>query len=403
MQKRGNLKPAGKQIDMANNLATRKYSRELIKATFENRPPEKLPEGMSLQEAMDIGIKGQMQYLVMNSLLRITEESAPEFGMIKETLTRSTYKTFMQVMAAKDISETFEKEGIRHQILKGAVTKKLYPSPEMREMSDVDLVVYDESLDKAAALMEKMGYKNHGLIKHHMIFSKGPFLMIEVHWCLFDQNVDHSQYLYFKDNFRSSLEEGKQYTYVFSDEDFYVYMIAHMAKHFFETGCGIRNLLDIYVYLGKLGDTLDWKYLETELDKCGIKDFEKNMRELAYIWMDDKECPEFYENLFAYMVDSGIYGKTENGLWSQLAKETKDGRGNVKLHYYFPSIRFMREKYPWLRKAPFLLPVAWVIRGISGLNHKQSRDHRAQLENADDKKIEQMLDIYHRLNLNFRK
>ena len=389
------------RITMADNRTVREYTRELVFASFENRVPKSLPENLTMEECVDLCLRGQMQYLMFKSLLKIAE-GTPEFNTIRTALKRSTITTFLQVMVARQISTAFEEQGINHQLLKGSVLKGIYPSPEMRDMSDIDLVVYDESLDRAADVMKKMGFKNHGLIKHHMIFTNDQGIVVEVHWCLFDQNAGKNQHLYFKD-IRAKLSEGKQHTYEFGLEDFYIYMIAHMAKHFFETGCGIRNLVDIYVYLNKYQEMMDEPYLQHELDKCGILDFEKNMRELAYIWMDNRACPEFFEELFAYMVDSGIYGKTENGVWSQLAKEVQNKDDNIKLRYYFPSIDFMSEKYPWLKNVPFLLPVAWVIRGVTGVAQQQSREHRRQIEGADKAKVDKMLNMYHRLNLNFRK
>lgn len=380
----------------------RTYTSELIKACFEKRAPYPIPEGITAAELLDISISGQMQYPIASSLLKLEIPEA-DAEKARGLLKASTFKTFTQMVTADQITKVFEEKGIRHQVLKGAVTKKLYPSPEMREMSDIDLVVYDESLDRAAEVMEAMGYKNHGLIKHHMIFTSPSNVHVEVHWCLFDENADRKQYVYFKDNFKARLKEGCKYTYEFGVEDFYVYMISHMSKHFFETGCGIRNLLDIYVYRNKLGDKMDQAYLSGELENLGIKDFEEHMHELAYIWMDNKQCPEFFESLFAYMVDSGIYGKNENGVWSQLAKETAEGEHNVKLRYYFPSLKFMQEKYPCLKKMPFLLPFAWVVRGVNAACSKESRKHRKEVEGADRQEVERMLDMYHRLNLNFRK
>lgn len=388
---------------MAKTLADkREYCAELIRACFEKRTPTAIPDGITAKEILDIAISGQMQYPLASSLLKlvIPNEDAEK---AKELLKHSTFKTFTQMIAVGQITKVFEENGIRHQVLKGAITKTYYPSPEMREMSDVDIVVYDENLDKAAAVLEGMGYKNYGIIKHHMILCSPTGVHVEIHWCLFDQNADHNQYVYFKDNFKAVLKEGCKYTYEFGIDDFYVYMISHMSKHFFETGCGIRNLLDIYVYRNKFGDKMDKDYLEKELTKCGIKDFDDNMTELAYIWMDNKECSEFFENLFAYMLDSGIYGKDENGVWGQLAKETNDGGGNAKLHYYFPSIKFMQEKYPFLKKMPFLLPATWVVRGVCGVCNKKSRDHRKEIETTDKEEMARMLEIYHRLNLKFRK
>lgn len=380
--------------------AIRTYYSELVRACFEKRAPKPIPEGIDIEELLNYAHKGQIYYPIASSLIKLDlEENIAE--RIRYILKTSTLKTLMQMVSCNEITTAFEKAGIRHQVLKGAVLKKDYPSPEMREMSDIDLVVFDESLDRAARILEDMGFENKGLIKHHMIFKKQPSLCIEVHWCLFDENVGQSQHVYFKD-FRSKVKEGFQYTYEFGLEDFYVYMIAHMAKHFFETGCGIRNLMDIYIYRNKYNGRMDEKYLSGELDKCGLKDFEKHMRELAYIWLDDKACPEFYENLFAYMVDSGIYGKNENGIWGQLAKETQHSE-NAKLHYYFPSYSFMKEKYKWLDKKPFLLPIAWIIRGACAAKSEEAKRHRDTFNSADKENTEKMLEMYHKLNLNFRR
>ena len=179
-------------------------------------------------------------------------------------------------------------------------------------------------------------------------------------------------------------------------------MIAHMAKHFFETGCGIRNLMDIYIYMNKYGSQMDKKYLENELAKCGLTEFEDNMKKLAYIWLDNTQCPEFFENLFAYMVDSGIYGKNENGIWGQLAKETPVAEG-AWIHYYFPSYSFMVEKYKWLEHKPFLLPVAWIVRGCTAACSKEARKHKELLKATGDENTAKMIEMYHRLNLNFRR
>lgn len=386
---------------MAVNMADlRIYYSELIRACFEKRKPAPVPDGLDVQELVDYAVKGQIYYPIVSSLIKLDIDE-PLAESMRVHLKISTFGTLMQMVGAKEITDAFEKEGIRHQILKGAIIKKDYPSPEMREMSDIDLVVYDESLDKAAKVMEGLGYTNHGLVKHHMIFSKGKDLHVEVHWSLFDENADRKQHIYFN-NFRAKLIEGKKYTYEFSHEDFYVYMIAHMAKHFFETGCGIRNLMDIYIYKNKYGAQMDNNYLENELTKCGLKDFEDNMRKLAYIWLDNTHCPEFFESLFAYMVDSGIYGKNENGIWGQLAKETPVAEG-AWIHYYFPSYSFMVEKYKWLKHKPILLPIAWVVRGCTAACSKEARKHKEVLKAAGDENTAKMIEMYHKLNLNFRR
>lgn len=387
---------------MADREVVRNYLRELVMASFEKRSPYMMPEGITLDDITEMAQKGQMQCLLLGPLINICEDGDNK-EKLKKLIRYSLHRAFLQGMESKTISDALEKAGVKHQLLKGSVLRWFYSEPQYREMSDIDIIIYEESLDEAAKVIEKLGFKNKGLVKHHMIFEKEGGVSVEAHWSLFDKNVDNFQFLYYKDNFRAGLVKGKQYTYEFSKEDFYVYMISHMAKHFFETGCGIRNLLDIYIYITKFGKEMDMDYIAGELQKCGIFDFEEKMRKMSFIWMDMEECPDFYENLFAYMLDSGIYGKGENGVWSQLAKETFSGNSNLKLHYYFPSINFMREKYPWLEKAPILLPVAWVMRGICAVASKESRKHKEEFLSAGEEKTKVMLDIYHNLKLDFRR
>ncbi len=386
---------------MSNDMSmVRQYIGELIRACFEKRKPSAIPEGVTIDQLINYAYKGQMLYLMLSPLIKLGLEKE-DAVKINSLLRGSSFRTFRQVGEAKAITNALENAGVRHQLLKGAVLKMDYPRPEMREMNDIDLVLYDDDIDKVSRIFEELHFENQGLLKHHTIFSKGKDMEVEVHHSLYDKNVDHDQYMYFND-FRAKRKEGTGYTYEFSHEDFYVYMLAHMAKHFFETGCGIRNLLDIYVYRKKYGEVMNWPYTYRELDKCGIKDFEAHMTELAFMWLEDKTFTEFYENLFAYMLDSGIYGKGENGVWGQLAKESRE-IGSVKMHYYFPTYDSMVEKYTWLRKAPVLLPAAWIIRGINGLFSKQSRNNYTNLLATDDADTNRMLEIYHKLNLDFRK
>ncbi len=385
---------------MSNTDLIMKDTCELIKACFEKRELKQI--SIDKKELIKIAKDGDMEYLLLYPLLK-NESDAETANTIKEIVKRDTFLTFAQMMCAKQITELFETEKIRHQLLKGAVLKKIYPSPLMRQMSDVDIVIFDESLTRAARLLEKKGYKNQGLIKHHMIFTSPVGVNVELHWCLFDQNVDYGQYLYFKDTFRSKKSADLNYTYEFCTEDFYIYMIAHMAKHFFETGCGIRNLLDIYVYANEFYDSMDAKYLSIELKKCGLTDFEKNMRKLAYVWMEQKKCSKFQENLFEYMLECGIYGKSKNGVWGQLAKDAKANIEFARIRYYFPSIEFMKEKYSWLEKKSYLLPAAWIVRGISGIISKSGEEHMGVINKADKDEMEKMLEIYCKMNLDFRK
>jgi hypothetical protein len=228
-----------------------------------------------------------------------------------------------------------------------------------------------------------------------------------VHWDLYDKNVDREQYMYFSENFRAVKKPGSKFAYEFEKEDFYVYMIAHMAKHFYETGCGIRNLVDIYVFQNKYGAVMNQVILKKELEKCGLTAFEKNVRELAFNWLENKQGSKIQQNLFFYMLDCGIYGKGENGIWGQIAREKniagKDDKDSIKRWYYFPPINYMKEYYPWLEKCSVLLPIAWGLRAIHGITNKDGQERKKLLIEADSSKMQDMREIYKELKLDFKK
>lgn len=371
------------------------YLAELVHACFENRIPDQIPEGIKVDELIDIANRSHLAYIIFSALIKLDIEEEKK-NIMRDSVRYSALKTLAQVYEAKIITQKFEQAGVRHQMLKGTIMKHVYPRPEMREMSDIDCMVYEneEKFKEAENIMYSIGYKKVEDIKHHAVFRKGPFLVFEMHWDLYEKTVDKDQYIYYKDTTRVRLKEGLHYTYEFSDEDFYVYLISHMAKHFYEQGCGIRNLLDIYIYRKEFNDKLNWKIVEEELEKCGLIDFERHASKLTAIWLQEDMSTDFYNYMFQYMVDCGIYGKKENGVWGQLAKQESENAS-----FMFPNYEYMKNQYEWLEGKKILLPVAWVIRAFSRLNDKDARKRLMLLRDMDESNMCECM--YRTLRLNF--
>lgn len=59
-----------------------------------------------------------------------------------------------------EVTRAFESEGLPYLVLKGASSsQQLYGTPHAREYGDLDLLVSPESLDKAEALLESLGFQ----------------------------------------------------------------------------------------------------------------------------------------------------------------------------------------------------------------------------------------------------
>jgi hypothetical protein len=381
------------------------YLSDLVHAQLEYKKPGDIPEGIQIVELVNIAHRNHMDYLILGALLKsdLAEEIKSD---IKPFVMQCTIKSLVQVSCLKELEKRFETEAIYYQVLKGSVLKKIYPAHEMREMSDIDVMIYDENLDRAKKVVEEIGFTLYESVKHHDIYMKAPFLIIELHHALYDKDVDKNQYEYFQKGKQLIEKEGNKFALQFGTEDFYVYLIAHMAKHFYETGCGIRNVIDVYLYRQFYEPTWDEAIIAAELAKCGLTIFESRIHTLAQVWLGGQTPDVFSQMLFDYMVDCGIYGKGEYGIWGQFAMLNKKDNINyqsyAKWWYYFPPKSYVERDYPWIKKFPFLLVVAWGIRAVHGLLSKDGREKRKMLLNIKNDDVRIMSEIYKGMQLQFK-
>ena len=382
-----------------------KYLAELVKAQLEQRTPQRIPDGISVEELVQVARDNHMTYLLMGALLR-TDNLPDEWKEpMQAAVMKSMWHTGVQVMELKEMERRFEEKKIACQPMKGSRLKFIYPTPEMREMSDIDVLIRKDCMENAASELQEMGYEMQESIKHHDIYVKQPYMVIEAHRAMYDKTVDHNQYEYFSDLSKAELRDGYKYMYDFNTEDFYIYMVAHMAKHFFAMGCGIRNLVDIYVYRKRYAEKMNEKYLREEFEKLGLSSFIQHMENLTEIWLEGKEGSDFYDHLFDYMMQSGIYGKDENGIWNKFCKENankKVSRFQLKRWYCFPPIYYMAEYYPWVERYKWLLPAAWMIRGARGIIRKKGTQKRKMIGEIEQKDIRIYQNIYYEMQLHFK-
>lgn len=380
-----------------------RYLANLVKSQLYGEKADNLPDGITVQEIVDIAKKSQMQCILLSALINVDNVSDEMKAAIKPIILRSMTKTSAQIQEMRMLESKFEEAGVTNQPMKGAVLRFVYPSPELREMSDLDILISNDDMDKAVKVLEECGYILKESIKHHHIYIKRPFMVVEAHHAMYDKTVDKKQEGYFGSFSRTAVKEGCRYTHVFGLEDFYVYMMAHMAKHFYQTGCGIRHLVDIYVYLNRYGKEMNRGYIDRELKECGIYKFAKHMETLAYSWLDDTEADPLYSDMFLYMIDSGIYGKDENGIWNKLAEDEGQtiSRGRLRRWYFFPPLYYMSEYYPYLVSKPWLLPWAWLVRGVEGLIKNKGKYKRRMIEEIDMESVSKLKKIYKAVDLKF--
>lgn len=275
-----------------------------------------------------------------------------------------------QELETQELCGELERLGIKHMLLKGSVMKHLYPTPDLRSMCDVD-ILYDRAFsDRLGAIMEENGYELHeasGTDNVNLSYLKKPFMNIEFHGVLMDRDIPLYN-AYFGENFEHTVQdEGCRVKY--PDEDFFVFMMAHLAKHYFNGGTGLRSLADIWLYLRKKPE-LDMAKLKAKLKKIELDEFTDIIIGVNGVLFDGNEPNAQQNEVIDYIFHSGTYGTVKH--------KSADGmRGGGKIRFLlrrlFPDRDFMAINYPAVRKCAVLLPLFWIVRLLKVLFRKDYR------------------------------
>lgn len=269
------------------------------------------------------------------------------------------------------IFKRLDEKGIWHMSLKGIILKDLYPIYGTRQMADNDILFDEKYRDEVRDIFTSLGYSvesfNEGI---HDIYHKNPIYNFEMHVSLFDK------YLPVFYNYYNKLEPKYQYkdnTYerYMTEEDAYIYIVAHGFKHYSHSGTGIRTLIDLYVYNASYD--LNRNYIEKECKKLDIDDFEKKARIIGYKLFDrtrsklNEEETEFVD----YFFSSCTYGTNNIRIENEINKLKLEGHKHPNFYYIFrrafPSASWFRRYYEFLDKHPVFIPFFSLYRFIKGL------------------------------------
>ena len=323
-------------------------------------------------------------------LTGITAMALESAGIKDAAFVQARGKSIRKV-AAFDMERTavldeLEAAGIWYAPVKGSVLKDLYPMIGMRQMADND-ILYDASRTAdVKSIMERLGFatdQNYERSIHDHYF-KPPVCNFEMHRMLFGAGHDQRLVDYYQD-VKSCLlpDEGRSYGYHFSDEDFYIYMIAHEYKHYSGGGTGLRSLLDTYVYIRSKDEIMDWSYVAGELEKLGISEFEAQNRSLALHLFDGEKLTKADEKMLDYILSSGTYGTTKNRVKNRISRYGSKPFGKTRYVFYrlFLPMEVVKAAFPLFAKYPILLPLLPFYRVLRGLTTHKSRSRmRAELK-----------------------
>ena len=297
----------------------------------------------------------------------------------------------------EQIIKEFEKNNIDTLIVKGITMKEVYPQEYMRQMCDIVIMIHKKEFKKASKIMKKLKFEEFYDHEKHLVFLKKPFILVELHRKLIPSGDTSHEYF---NNIWPICIKYKNYKNIYrmTIEDSYIFCIIHLLRHFKYAGIKMRDILDVYLFYEKYKKVFNLNKINQKLEEFNTKEFEKNIREIAYQWFGTTKTGEFDE------VEKFILkGESANNRVNYEVGENH-GKSNYIKKLIFPGFKVMKEKYPILKKAPILLPVTWIARWYKDIFSKEATiktrlDTIKLIKDTNQEEVEDIQRIYQKLGI----
>lgn len=323
-----------------------------------------------LEEVHGLAVKHDLAHLVGQALSKQQLEGCPGLEKCKKAAMGAFLRYMQQNHEYTRTCAVLEEAQIPFIPLKGSVLRDYYPEAWMRTSCDADILVKEEILDTAVALLvEKLSYRAGSKSDHDVSLYAGSGIHLELHYDTIQERYEVNgcrEVLATIWDHATPKEPGKNHLWL-SDEMFYFYHMAHMAKHFAVGGCGVRAFLDIWVMNHKM--TFDAEKRYQLLEEGGLLQFAKAAESVSEVWFSHKTPDEMDLAVSDYILRASLYGDKANR--AALGQAKNGGKLKYLLtQRVFMPYEFLKDEYPVLKEKKWLTPWYQVVRWFRMLRRK---------------------------------
>lgn len=313
----------------------------------------------------------------------------------------------------RELIQILNEYEIDHLLFKGYVVRNYYPVPALRSFGDIDFVIRKSDRKRADDLMIALGFERKCEFEPAFSYLKKNEYY-EIHTGVLEVDVsDKADYIGYFERIWDYAVCCENHSYEFKPEFHFLYILTHLAKHISSSGAGIRMYLDVAFFILHFGQSLDWKWVQTELETLKLSDF-ANMVFCAVDHWFGVASPlpvhpvdeALIEDYLRFTLEGGTFGYVGRNQGTVFLKN--QNRNDVKavsrtatfIHRLFPPAREIENRYVYLQGRPWLLPAAWVHRFFRGAERFGYHVNQAkEIMNAEDEKILRLRRIYKEIGL----
>lgn len=310
------------------------------------------------------------------------------------------------------IKEIFNTNQIDYIFLKGTHLKRIYPKSYMRSMGDIDVLLREEQFKDATKLLKENHFIPGVKGEVHDGFKLND-VSVELHHKL-KVSGDYFEYAVLDDVWQNIIHMQDNECQMKRVIEI-IYLLFHLKKHLNATGVGLRNIIDIGIYLDTYKDEINISQLNQLLSLTKSETLFTNLVQFndkylgkAFATIFCKNTPfndALYERFTAYVIQSGVhgYGVNFNLFLCKLAsgKNKALTKKQSVLRMMFPPYDIIKHRYPKLLKHKIFLPIGWFLRIIETIFSKRKTiriylDGLKKVETAD---LEKTTELYKQMGI----
>lgn len=317
------------------------------------------------------------------------EENAALFAVTKQQVIGQVLNQTVRSAEFSDLYHKLRSARLHPIVVKGQLCSRLYPLKDHRISADDDLYIPDAEFMACHEQLLANGLRTDTPADElstadEVSYTKnGSPLYIELHRHLFDSAEDaHDELNHFFADLNPVEIDG---FLAMPPHEHLLYLILHAYKHFVRSGIGLRQFCDIGLWARAYHDEIDWQILHDQCASVHAATFAaaafriaKDYLGIAFDLSTPWDASIDVEPLLHDSLCGGVYGSNDltrlhsSTVTLNAVKASRTGEKSSVLRTVFPKREYLEQRYPYLKKRPYLLPVAWVQRLAHYASEKQS-------------------------------
>lgn len=317
------------------------------------------------------------------------EENVALFAVTKQQVIAQVLHQAIRASEFAGLYQRLRAAGLHPIVVKGQLCSRLYPLKDHRISADDDLYISDAEFmachEQLLANGLRIGTPADELATADEVSytKEGSPLYIELHRRLFDSSEDAHDEL---NHFFASLKPVETDGFLaMPPHEHLLYLLLHAYKHFVRSGIGLRQFCDIGLWALEYHDEIDWQRLHDQCASVHAATFAAAAFRIARDYLGiDFDLPMPWdasidvEPLLHDTLCGGVYGSNDltrlhsSTVTLNAVKANRTGEKSSVLSTVFPKREYLERRYPYLKKRPYLLPVAWAQRIAHYASEKQS-------------------------------